>query len=101
MYRFLSILTILVASTTLYAERAKHYSDIDEPYHSMLEDSVALQDKQNDAIKTLIHEIRLLRRTLESKQDHQAALMRRQNQLLEHMARVLESAVPPSIPTKK
>lgn len=101
MYRFLSILIILAAPTMLYAERNKHYSDIDEPYHSMLEDSVALQDKQNDAINTLIHEIRLLRRAIESKQDHQTALLHKQNQLLEHMANALESNTLPRVSTKK
>jgi nitrogen fixation-related uncharacterized protein len=101
MRHFLSLMIILTTPTMLYAERNKHYSDIDEPYHSMLEDSIALQDKQNNEIKTLIHEIRLLRRALESKQDHQATLMLKQNQLLEHMVNALESNAHPNAETKK
>lgn len=101
MRHFLSLLIILIGSTTLQAERSKHYSDIDEPLHSMLEDSVTLQNQQKDEIKILIHEIRLLRQALVSKQDHQATLMHKQTQLLEKMVRALESPLEPNITQKK
>ncbi|KAB2832790.1 MAG: hypothetical protein F9K49_07605 [Caedimonadaceae bacterium] len=88
-------LPLLALSSNLSAENFKKFSEIDEPLQSMLEDSVILQDQHDKTLKSLLHEIRLLRHEIQESNKNRKIeeVILKQNHILEKLDQTLNSSI--------
>ncbi len=88
-------LPLLALSSNLSAENFKKFSEIDEPLQSMLEDSVILQDQHDKTLKSLLHEIRLLRHAIQESNKNRKIeeVILKQNHILEKLDQTLNSSI--------